>query len=165
MSDAAPQMVLALSGGVGGAKLSLGLSQVLPPERLHILVNTGDDFQHMGLHISPDIDTHIYTLSGRSNRAQGWGLEGETWQTMAALEELGGETWFRLGDGDLLLARVDDKHDRRQGAHALEPAEELLEPLALDLQQVLLLLLLFLRGRPWFQLDVARPMQCDQHPR
>ena len=101
MSDAAPQMVLALSGGVGGAKLSLGLSQVLPPERLHILVNTGDDFQHMGLHISPDIDTHIYTLSGRSNRAQGWGLEGETRQTMAALEELGGETWFRLGDRDM----------------------------------------------------------------
>ena len=93
--------VLALSGGVGGAKLSLGLSDRLPAERLHILVNTGDDFRHLGLHISPDIDTHIYTLSGRANQTLGWGLEGETWQTMEALEELGGETWFRLGDRDM----------------------------------------------------------------
>ncbi len=93
--------VLALSGGVGGAKLSLGLQNELPAESLHIVVNTGDDFEHLGLYISPDIDTHLYTLSGRANQAQGWGLEGETWNTMAALEELGGETWFRLGDRDM----------------------------------------------------------------
>lgn len=93
--------VLALSGGVGGAKLCLGLAGVLPAGNLHVLVNTGDDFQHLGLHICPDIDTLLYTLSGRANRAQGWGLEGETWEVMSALEALGGETWFRLGDRDL----------------------------------------------------------------
>lgn len=93
--------VLALSGGVGGAKLSLGLADELPAECLHILVNTGDDFEHLGLHISPDIDTHLYTLSGRSDEAQGWGVAGETWHAMEALEELGGETWFRLGDRDM----------------------------------------------------------------
>ena len=101
MSTGNEQCVLALSGGVGGAKLSLGLSDCLLPERLHILVNTGDDFQHPGLHISPDIDTHVYTLSGRANQTLGWGLEGETWHTMESLEELGGETWFRLGDRNM----------------------------------------------------------------
>lgn len=93
--------VLALSGGVGGAKLCLGLSDCLPAGRLHIACNTGDDFQHLGLTICPDIDTVLYTLSGRSNVAQGWGLAGETWQVMEALQGLGGDTWFRLGDRDL----------------------------------------------------------------
>lgn len=93
--------VLALSGGVGGAKLALGLADVLPPSQLHVLVNTGDDFRHLGLHICPDIDTLLYSLAGRANKTQGWGLAGETWQTMAALEQLGGATWFRLGDKDL----------------------------------------------------------------
>lgn len=93
--------VLALSGGVGGAKLALGLADILPPGRLHVLVNTGDDFNHLGLHISPDIDTLVYTLSGRANGALGWGLEGETWQALSALGELGGDTWFKLGDRDL----------------------------------------------------------------
>lgn len=93
--------VLALSGGVGGAKLALGLEDVLSPGHLHVLANTGDDFEHLGLRISPDIDTLLYTLSGRANEQLGWGLSGETWQAMEALEELGGETWFRLGDRDL----------------------------------------------------------------
>lgn len=93
--------VLALSGGVGGAKLALGLADVLPPGQLHVLANTGDDFTHLGLHISPDIDTLLYTLSGRADPVQGWGLAGETWNAMGALEVLGGETWFRLGDKDL----------------------------------------------------------------
>jgi LPPG:FO 2-phospho-L-lactate transferase len=93
--------VLALSGGVGGAKLALGLADILQPGRLHVLVNTGDDFSHLGLHISPDIDTLVYTLSGRASEALGWGLEGETWQALSALEELGGDTWFKLGDRDL----------------------------------------------------------------
>lgn len=93
--------VLALSGGVGGAKLSLGLDRILPPGNLNVLVNTGDDFEHLGLHISPDIDTLLYTLSDRANRDLGWGVEGETWHTMEALEQLGGETWFRLGDRDM----------------------------------------------------------------
>jgi len=98
---AVSQATLALSGGVGGAKLSLGLARELPRGALHILANTGDDFEHLGLHISPDIDTLLYTLSGLSNQALGWGLEGESWNVMAAMEALGGETWFRLGDRDL----------------------------------------------------------------
>jgi LPPG:FO 2-phospho-L-lactate transferase len=100
MNDSA-QQVLALSGGVGGAKLALGLADELAPGRLHAIVNTGDDFEHLGLHICPDIDTLLYTLSGLSNQEQGWGLAGETWSAMEALQRLGGETWFRLGDKDL----------------------------------------------------------------
>ncbi len=93
--------VLALSGGVGGAKLALGLYRVLPPDTLTVVANTGDDFEHLGLRISPDLDTLLYTLSGQDNPELGWGRRGETWTFMAALEALGGETWFRLGDGDL----------------------------------------------------------------
>lgn len=96
-----PGDVLALSGGVGGAKLALGLADILAPGRLHVLANTGDDFQHFGLHICPDIDTLLYTLSGRANQSLGWGLEGETWHTLAALEQLGADSWFKLGDRDL----------------------------------------------------------------
>jgi len=93
--------VLALSGGVGGAKLALGLYRTLPPDTLTILANTGDDFEHLGLRVSPDLDTLLYTLSGQDNPELGWGRRGETWNFMEALEALGGETWFRLGDGDL----------------------------------------------------------------
>jgi len=92
---------VALCGGIGGAKLALGLDRVLPPGALTVIVNTGDDFEHLGLHVSPDIDTVIYTLAGLANPEAGWGLGGETWSFMAALERLGGPTWFRLGDGDL----------------------------------------------------------------
>ncbi len=93
--------VLALSGGVGGAKLCLGLQAALPDGALHVMANTADDFTLHGLHICPDIDTLLYTLSGRSNREQGWGLAGESWHVLDALRELGGETWFQLGDKDL----------------------------------------------------------------
>ena len=93
--------VLALSGGVGGAKLALGLSRILPAGDLTVICNTGDDFEHLGLTICPDIDTVLYTLSGQSNRTLGWGREGETWTFMEALKKLGGEAWFQLGDGDL----------------------------------------------------------------
>ncbi len=93
--------VLALSGGVGGAKLALGLSHVVAPEALTVVVNTGDDFEHLGLHVSPDVDTLLYTLAGLNNPVTGWGRDGETWSFMTALGELGGETWFRLGDKDL----------------------------------------------------------------
>lgn len=92
---------IALCGGIGGAKLALGLARILPPERLTIVVNTGDDFRHLGLHVSPDIDTVLYTLAGLSNQELGWGLEGETWGFMEALGRIGGPTWFRLGDRDL----------------------------------------------------------------
>lgn len=95
--------VVALSGGVGGAKLALGLERVLEAEELTVIVNTGDDFRHLGLAISPDIDTLLYTLSGLSNPELGWGRRDETWTFMSALKQLGGETWFRLGDGDLAL--------------------------------------------------------------
>ena len=95
------ESVLALSGGVGGAKLALGLADVLPQGQLHVMANTGDDFRHLGLHISPDIDTLLYTLSGKANEVLGWGLAGETWSVMDALERLRGDTWFRLGDNDL----------------------------------------------------------------
>ncbi|MEM8560770.1 MAG: 2-phospho-L-lactate transferase [Pseudomonadota bacterium] len=99
--EANARPVLALSGGVGGAKLALGLADILEHGRLHVLVNTADDFHHLGLHISPDVDTLVYTLSELANREQGWGLEGETWQALNALERLGAETWFQLGDRDL----------------------------------------------------------------
>lgn len=94
---------IVLTGGVGGAKLVLGLSQLVPPEQLTAIVNTGDDFEHLGLAVSPDIDTLLYTLSGKANAEQGWGRAGESWAFMAALRELGGEDWFQLGDGDLAL--------------------------------------------------------------
>lgn len=93
--------VVALCGGVGGAKLAWGLAQSLAPEQLTIIVNTADDCEHLGLHISPDLDTVMYTLAGLNNRELGWGLQGESWQCMTALAQLGGETWFRLGDRDL----------------------------------------------------------------
>jgi len=95
--------VLALTGGVGGAKLALGLSQLLDPEDLVFVVNTGDDFEHLGFHICPDVDTLTYTLAGTANPETGWGRTNESWHFMAALAQLGGETWFRLGDQDLAL--------------------------------------------------------------
>ncbi len=95
--------IVVLTGGVGGAKLVLGLAQIVRPERMTAVVNTGDDFTHLGLSVSPDIDTLLYTLSGKANVAQGWGREGESWSFMAALRTLGGADWFQLGDGDLAL--------------------------------------------------------------
>lgn len=96
-------MIIALSGGVGGAKLALGLSRILPQGQLLVVVNTGDDFEHLGLAISPDIDTVMYTLAGLANREVGWGRADETWSCMETLAAIGGETWFRLGDRDLAV--------------------------------------------------------------
>ena len=93
--------ILALSGGVGGAKLADGLLHALDDAHLTVVVNTGDDFTHLGLHISPDVATALYTLAGLANPETGWGRRDETWTFMDALARLGGETWFRLGDGDL----------------------------------------------------------------
>jgi len=90
-----------LSGGVGGAKLVLGLQEVLDAGQLQVIANTGDDFVHMGLPVCPDIDTLLYTLSGNANTDAGWGRSRESWHFMEALEQLGGETWFRLGDRDM----------------------------------------------------------------
>ena len=124
--------VLALSGGIGGAKLALGLYRVLPPGALTVVANTGDDFEHLGLAISPDIDTLLYTLAGLDNPELGWGRRDETWTFMQALGSLGGEIWFSLGDGDLAthvertrrlaagerLSQVTDDFRRRLGISA-----------------------------------------------
>ncbi|MDH3690241.1 MAG: 2-phospho-L-lactate transferase [Gammaproteobacteria bacterium] len=101
MSEVGAAQVLAISGGIGGAKLALGLYRVLGADELIVVANTGDDFEHLGLHVSPDVDTLMYTFAGINNRRTGWGREDETWTFMDALGQLGGETWFRLGDGDL----------------------------------------------------------------
>jgi LPPG:FO 2-phospho-L-lactate transferase len=103
--------VIALCGGVGGAKLAFGLARRLGQD-LAVVVNTGDDFEHLGLTICPDIDTVLYTLGGLASRAQGWGRADESWNFMQALAQLGGETWFQLGDRDLAL------HVRRTSALA-----------------------------------------------
>jgi LPPG:FO 2-phospho-L-lactate transferase len=93
--------IVALAGGVGGAKLAHGLAQILPPEDLTVIVNTGDDFEHLGLSICPDLDTVCYTLAGLANPETGWGRADETWQAMSNLKTLGGPDWFNLGDQDL----------------------------------------------------------------
>jgi LPPG:FO 2-phospho-L-lactate transferase len=92
---------LALSGGVGGAKLVLGLSGVLAPDQMTVVANTGDDFEHLGLNICPDIDTVLYTLADWNNKELGWGQAEESWNFLAALKRLGGEDWFSLGDRDM----------------------------------------------------------------
>jgi LPPG:FO 2-phospho-L-lactate transferase len=93
--------ITALAGGVGGAKLAHGLAELLPPEDLTVIVNTGDDFEHLGLYICPDLDTVCYTLAGLANFETGWGRANETWNTIANIEKLGGPGWFRLGDQDI----------------------------------------------------------------
>lgn len=95
--------VIALSGGVGGARLARGLHLHLPPDRLACIVNTGDDFEHLGLYICPDLDTVLYTLADCHNVQTGWGRRDETWSFMAALAQLGGPDWFQLGDRDLAV--------------------------------------------------------------
>lgn len=107
-------LCVALSGGVGGTKLALGLSRCLATDDLLVVANTGDDFEHLGLHVSPDLDTLMYTLAGLSNLETGWGLAGETWSFLDALDALGGETWFRLGDRDL-ATHVERSRRLRQG--------------------------------------------------
>lgn len=107
-------MIIALSGGIGGAKLALGLSRVLPPEELLIIANTGDDFEHYGLTICPDTDTLLYTLAGLDNPKLGWGRADESWAFMETLASVGGADWFRLGDRDLAL-HVLRSHRLRAG--------------------------------------------------
>lgn len=117
-------MILALAGGVGGAKLAHGLSMRLPAEKLRIVVNTGDDFEHLGLHISPDVDTVTYWLAGINDRARGWGLADESWNFMAALEKLGGPAWFKLGDRD--LATHIERTQRMNGGESLSQVTKFL---------------------------------------
>ena len=98
-----PGHVIALCGGVGGAKLAFGLTRLLEPDALSLVVNTGDDFEHLGLTICPDLDTVSYTLAEIADRERGWGLSGETWNFMSQLKRLGGRDWFNLGDKDLAM--------------------------------------------------------------
>ena len=105
--------LLALTGGVGGAKLAVGLAQILSPEQLLFAVNTGDDFEHLGLHISPDIDSLTYALAQQNNTETGWGRAGESWNFIETLSSLGGEDWFRLGDKDLALHTARSQMLRR----------------------------------------------------
>ncbi len=95
--------ILALSGGVGGAKLAAGLAAVLPPEQLTIAVNTGDDFEHLGLTVCPDIDSVVYALAGLNDEKRGWGISNESWQAMERLGALGEAQWFNLGDRDMAM--------------------------------------------------------------
>ena len=130
MADS-PGNVLALAGGVGGAKLALGLARLLPPENLTIVVNTGDDESFHGLHVSPDLDTMLYTLAGISNAETGWGISGETFHALGMLARYGADTWFNLGDRDLAT------HIRRtqllQGGWTLsEVTEELCQRLGVE---------------------------------
>jgi LPPG:FO 2-phospho-L-lactate transferase len=106
--------VVALSGGIGGAKLALGLSRIMPSDDLLIISNVGDDFEHLGLHISPDTDTLMYTLADLDNKKLGWGRHDETWSFMETLAVLGGPEWFRLGDRDLAV-HVERTYRLRRG--------------------------------------------------
>jgi LPPG:FO 2-phospho-L-lactate transferase len=107
--------VVALSGGVGGAKLVDGLARVLPPDALTVIINTGDDFRHLGLWVSPDIDSVVYALAGLSDPVKGWGRRDETWKFMEAMRGLGGADWFLLGDADLAM-HVQRTHRLGAGA-------------------------------------------------
>lgn len=93
--------IVALAGGVGGAKLADGLAQILQPEQLTIIVNTADDFTYLGLRISPDLDTVCYTLAGMANPVTGWGRKNETWRVLETLQQMGMPVWFQIGDADL----------------------------------------------------------------
>lgn len=119
-----PNEVLALAGGVGGAKLAWGLAQVLLPEQLVVVVNTGDDEEFHGLHVSPDLDTVMYTLAGIVNPATGWGLADDTFTVLHSLERYGVPTWFNLGDKDL-ATHLRRSELMKHGASLSQATEEL----------------------------------------
>jgi LPPG:FO 2-phospho-L-lactate transferase len=118
------ETILALAGGVGGAKLALGLSRVVTPGQLVICVNTGDDETFHGLHICPDLDTVMYTLASLANPLTGWGLDGDTFNTLGMLREYGVDAWFNLGDRDL-ATHIRRTQLLRQGAGLSEATAEL----------------------------------------
>lgn len=122
---------LAITGGVGGAKLALGLARILSPDEVLFVVNTGDDFEHLGLCICPDIDTLTYTLADLNNTELGWGRRGESWACLDTLAELGGESWFRLGDRDLALHLYRTQR-LRQGASLTTVTGEITQKLGIS---------------------------------
>lgn len=119
---------LAITGGIGGAKLALGLSKLLGENELAFIVNTSDDFEHLGLHVSPDIDTLVYTLADQNNPDTGWGRRDDSWHFMSALAALGGETWFRFGDKDLAM-NIERSRRLRAGASLSQVTASLAESL------------------------------------
>lgn len=123
--------IAALAGGVGGAKLAQGLAHLLPPEGLSVIVNTGDDFEHLGLTVCPDLDTVTYTLAGIANPETGWGLAGETFHCLEALGALGGPTWFHLGDRDL-ATHILRTQRLRAGQRLTEVTEQITEALGIQ---------------------------------
>jgi LPPG:FO 2-phospho-L-lactate transferase len=125
--------VVALAGGVGGAKLANGLSKILPAEDLTVIVNTGDDFIFHGLNVSPDVDTVLYTLAGINNPVTGWGRIGETWNTLEELRRLGGEEWFNVGDKDLAL-HLTRTRQLREGKTLTEVTRYLCSKLGVNIQ-------------------------------
>ena len=116
--------LLALTGGIGGAKLALGFAKVLAADEVGFIVNTGDDFEHLGFHVSPDVDTLVYTLAGEANVETGWGRRDESWHFMRAARRLGLPTWFRLGDRDLAL-HVYRRQRLSEGATLTEVTREI----------------------------------------
>lgn len=126
-------MILCLSGGIGGAKLVLGLSRVVDAGALTVAINTGDDFVHLGLEVWPDFDTTLYTLAGVANPEQGWGRASESWHVMDELRKLGGEDWFNLGDKDIALHLLRAQL-RRDGRKSTEIATLLRERLGVAAQ-------------------------------
>lgn len=144
--------VVLLVGGVGGAKLAVGLANVLPPDALSIIVNTGDDFEHLGLAISPDLDTVLYSLAGLANPQTGWGLTDDTFHAMSMVEHYGGPTWFRLGDRDLATSLV-----RTSMLQQGKPLTEVTQHLAshLNIEQALL---------PMTDQTVRTRLETDQGP-
>ena len=131
MSVSTEGRVLAIAGGVGGAKLALGLSRILPPDRLTIVVNTGDDEEFHGLHVSPDLDTMTYTLSGWYNPQTGWGINGDSFETLGMLNRLGSDTWFNLGDRDFAM-HIRRTELLRQGLTLSEVTAQLTGQLGID---------------------------------
>jgi LPPG:FO 2-phospho-L-lactate transferase len=128
-------MIVALAGGVGAAKLLCGLVEVMPPEELTIISNTGDDIELFGLHISPDIDIVAYTLSGLVDEERGWGLRGDTFTSLAMLRRYGTATWFNLGDQDLATHILRTQH-LRSGASLTEVTAALGQALGLRVRML-----------------------------
>ena len=127
--------IAVLSGGVGGARFLRGLSEVVDPRDISIIGNVGDDLEVLGLHVSPDLDSILYTLAGLGDDERGWGRADESWRALATVAELGGESWFRLGDRDLGLHLVRTQM-LREGAPLSEVTERIAH--ALGLQAALL---------------------------
>lgn len=131
MTVPAGNRYVALSGGVGGAKLVLGLSKLLKPAQLTVVANTGDDFEHLGLSICPDIDTVLYTLADWNNKELGWGQAGESWNFLDALKRLDGESWFNLGDRDM-ATHITRTEKLRAGASLSEVIEFLCQRMGIE---------------------------------